>query len=330
MTSRRTFVKKSSMAGLATVITPALIQSEPLAVKKIGMIGLDTSHSPAFTKLINSDQPAFKGYQVTHAYPQGSKKIESSYSRIPRYIEEVKGFGVEIVESIDDLLQKVDYVLLETNDGTIHLEQARPVLKAGKPVFIDKPVAAGFDDVVQIYQMAEDLKVPIFSSSSLRYMSSFDQLNEKVGKVVGCDAFSPASLQEDHTDLYWYGIHGVEILFTTMGKGCRKVSRTFTDDTDFVVGTWEDGRIGTFRGKRSGKHDYGGIAHGTEGTMNLGPYDGYGNLVEKIIKFFETGKPPVDPEETIEIYAFMSAADESKAKGGAEISLEPYLNKFQS
>ena len=118
-------------------------------------------------------------------------------------------------------------VLLETNDGRPHLEQALQVLKAGKPMFIDKPVAASLSDAIAIYDAAKNYKVPIFSSSSLRYMESVqDVVKGKIGTVLGADTFSPATLEKSHPDLFWYGIHGVEILFTIMGTGCKQVTRT--------------------------------------------------------------------------------------------------------
>jgi len=145
--------------------------------------------------------------------------------------------------------------------------------------------------------------------------------------VLGCDAFSPCSLEEHHPDLYWYGVHGVEILFTIMGPGCETVRRTQTRDSEFVVGVWKDGRIGTYRGIRSGKADYGALVYGTKGIAPSGRYTGYGHLIDEIVKFFTTGKVPVPPEETIEIFAFMSAADESRARGGAAVSLASVIEK---
>ena len=99
-------------------------------VIKVGIIGLDTSHAPAFIGLLNSDdpKPEHQGFRVVAAYPYGSKTIENSYKRIPEYTERAKKNGVEIVSSITELLKKVDCVMLETNDGTLHLEQAIEVL----------------------------------------------------------------------------------------------------------------------------------------------------------------------------------------------------------
>ena len=228
-----------------------------------------------------------------------------------------------ISESIKKLLETVDVVLLETNDGRLHKEQAFEVIHARKPLFIDKPIAATLADVSAIYNEARKLSVPIFSSSSLRYMKTAQAVRYEnaIGKVLGADTFSPATFEPHHPDFFWYGIHGVEILFTVMGAGCESVTRFNKDNMDVVVGLWKDGRIGTFRGTRQGKHDYGGTCFGSNGNLVLGPFDGYDALSVKIAEFFTTKKSPVSDEETLEIYAFMEAAHESKRKGGLSVRL---------
>ena len=117
------------------------------------------------------------------------------------------------------------------------------------------------------------------------------------------------------------------MLFTVMGTGCKSVRRVQTPSSEFVVGTWNDGRIGTYRGLKTGKSGYGITIFGSKGIVEGGKYGGYEPLVDEIIKFFKTGKVPVLAEETIEIFAFMSAADESKAKGGAEVSISDVIKK---
>ncbi len=318
--NRRTFLTQSLASGTALGFASAPFAfASQSSVIKIGVIGLDTSHAPAFTKIFNSENsnPVYQGLRVVAAYPFGSKDIESSASRIPKYTEEVKALGVQIVSSIPDLLKQVDVVLLETNDGRLHKDQAFQVLKARKPMFIDKPTAASLSDVLAIYDEAQKQNVPIFSCSSLRYMKSAQQVRyeNKIGKVLAADTFSPATIEPHHPDLFWYGIHGVEVLFTVMGPGCESVTRYNTEKMDVVVGQWTDGRIGTFRGTREGKHDYGGTAFGSDGNLVLGPFDGYEPLAGKIAGFFKSKNSPIDSAETLEIYAFMEAADESKRTG---------------
>jgi WD40 repeat protein len=295
---------------------------------RVGIIGLDTSHSTAFTAMLNADapRPEFVGCRVVAAYPYGSREIKSSADRIPGYTEEVKKRGVEIVDSIETLLQKVDAVLLETNDGRPHLEQALQVIAAGKPLFIDKPVAGSLADAVAIYKAAAAAKVPVFSSSALRFGAATQAVRAgKIGEITGCDTYSPAPYEPTHPDLYWYGIHGVESLFTVMGTGCERVTRIHTPDVDVVVGVWSGGRVGVFRGIRKGAAPYAGMAFGAGGTAPVGGFDGYEPLLVEIVKFFRGGPVPVSPEETLEIYAFMSAADESKKLGGASVSIAETL-----
>jgi predicted dehydrogenase len=325
--NRRNFIKTAAITGVGLSVAGFPARAQGAATKRVGIIGLDTSHSVAFTKVLNAAEPnpEYKGYRVVAAYPHGSRDIESSTKRIPGYIEEVKKLGVQIVNSIPELLKQVDVVLLETNDGRLHLEQVLPVLKAGKRVFVDKPVTASLSDAVALYDAAKKYKVPLFSASSLRYINGVQDLDKSI--VVGADTFSPATIEKTHPDLFWYGVHGVETLFTVMGTGCKSVTRVHTDQTDVVVGTWADGRIGTFRGTRSGKHEYGGTVYTTQGTKVLGPYAGYEPLLKEIITYFETGTPPVSPEETLEIFAFMEAADESKRQGGASVTLASVMQK---
>ena len=329
---RRKFIKQSAMAGAMLGLNSLPLGYNNEAADdliRIGIIGLDTSHAPAFTEFFNSEKPekTISGFKIVAAYPKGSEDIPSSVETIPKYTKQVEQMGVEIVDSIRKLLKKVDAVLLETNDGRPHLEQAREVIRAGKPLFIDKPLSASLADAVTIYKEAKEKNVAVFSVSSLRYLKNAQAVRHenKIGKVLGADTFSPASLEPHHPDFFWYGIHGVEILYTVMGTGCDTVTRSHTDDTDFVVGRWKDGRIGTFRGARNGTHDYGGIAFGTEGNLTLGPFEGYDVMLIKIAEFFKTGKAPVEPAETLEIYGFMEAADESKRRGGQPVSVDEIM-----
>lgn len=334
--NRRNFLKSLTAAsvGMSAIGTRVLahrkVTENPTT---IGIIGLDTSHSIAYPDIIHDPDggPEMAGFKVTAAYPYGSREIESSYSRIPGYIEDMKERDIEVVDSIDELLNMVDVVMLETNDGHPRLEQALQVIKTGKRMFIDKPVAASLKDTIAIIEASKAYGTPIFSSSSLRYMPVAQAVcNEnKIGQITGANTYSTATIEESHPDLFWYGIHGVEILFTVMGTGCKTVSRTKTEGTDIVVGTWKDDRLGTFRGIREGKSGYGGTAFGSEENISLGTFPGYRPLVVEMLEFFRTGVTPVSLEEILEIYAFMEAADESVRQGGVAVSLEYVLSEAQ-
>jgi predicted dehydrogenase len=292
-------------------------------VLRIGIIGLDTSHAIQFTKIINETLlPEAVGCRVTLAYPQGSLDIESSVSRVPGYIEQVEAMGVSLVDSIESLVDQVDAVLLETNDGRPHLAQALPVLSARKPIFIDKPMAASLADVMAIFDAAEHYRTPVFSTSALRYgKGTLAVHGGAIGKPLGCDTYGSCGLEKTHPDLFWYGIHGVEALFTVMGTGCESVVRCTSPGQEMVVGLWDGGRIGSFRGMRVGAQQYGGVAFGEQGNQEVGTYEGYEPLVADILKFFRGSPSPVSREETEEIFAFMEAADESKRLGGRPVTI---------
>lgn len=323
------------MRSFLTVAVAVLVACVSLAGEpvKVGIIGLDTSHALAFTKLLNATNPLpeYAGFRIVAAYPQGSKDIPSSTNRVPGYIEQVKPQGVAIVGSIGELLKACDVVLLESNDGRVHLEQALPVFKAGKRVFIDKPIAASLPHAIALFEAAKKYNVPMFSSSSLRFTAKTQEVRSgKFGKVVGVEAFSPCALEATHPDFFWYGVHGVETLFTLMGAGCETVVRVSTPGTDVAVGTWKDGRIGSFRGNRASAGKYGANAYMEKGMQVVDDFKGYDLLLVEILKFFKTGVAPVAPEETIELFAFMEAADESKRRGGTPVSVAEVLAKARA
>lgn len=328
---RRSFLLQTALAGagvaLLSSVTPASAFHQQrqslssLATKRIGIIGLDTSHSEVFTRLINEGE--FKGpYRVVAAYPHGSKDIPEALEMKPGIIAAVKAMGVEIVDSIEELLKRVDVVLLESIDGRPHLEQALPVLKAGKRMFIDKPLAADLADAKRLFEASRQYNSPIFTSSALRFDPSVQRVAKgAIGRVTGADVYSPAVIEPHHMDLAWYGIHGVEMLFTVMGRGCKEVRRVYEQGTDLVVGVWDDGRIGTVRGIREGASNIAGTAFGETGIAALGPFASYNPLVEEILSFFETGVVPVTEQETLEIFRFMHAADISRRRKGKRVAI---------
>lgn len=289
---------------------------------RIGLIGLDTSHAPAFAEILNNAaaKDHVAGARVVAAVPAGSADIDSSWKRVPEYTETlVKKHGVHIHGTIEAMLREVDAVMLLSVDGRPHLAQARPVIAAHKPLFLDKPMAGSLKDGAEIFRLAQAAGVPVFSSSSLRYGQKTQAVRQgSIGNVTNAVTGSPAHLEPTHPDLFWYGIHGVESLFTVLGTGCESVQRGKTADGGIeVTGIWKGGRKGTFREDKT----YTGEAQGDKGTAPVGAYEGYAPLVVEVVRFFETGKAPVTAEETLEILAFMEAADESKRRNGAAVTL---------
>lgn len=330
---RRELLGAAAAAVSTRLLSRAATAADEQRVIRVGMIGLDTSHCLAFAKLLNDETATDRvpGCRLVGVYPKGSPDIESSTSRVPGYTTEIAKYGVPIVNDLGQLIEQSDAILLETNDGRPHLEQVAPALKAGRPVFIDKPIAGSLADAVAIFELGRHWKTPLFSSSSLRFAKETQAVrNGSIGDVLGCDAWSPCALEKTHPDLFWYGIHGVETLFTIMGPGCRQVTRVSTPDFDQVTGLWEGGRVGTFRGIRKGSGGYGALAFGSKGTVQVGRYDGYRPLAVEFVKFFQSREVPVSEQETLDIYAFMEAADESKRQGGGPVTLDSVLTRART
>ena len=310
----------------------ALAQETPKPLRA-GIVGLDTSHVPAFTKLFNN--PAadgdLAGIKVTTGYTGGTD-MPASATRKEKFTQQLREMGVEIVPTIPELLAKVDVVLLESVDGRIHLQEAREIFKAGKPVFIDKPLAGTLAEAIAIVELAKKHKVPFFSSSSSRFGAELIALkdNAEVGDILGAATWGPCSYQEDTPDFFFYGIHGIEALYTIMGTGCESVSRVKGVNNDQVTGIWKDGRIGSYRGIVKGKADFGAVAYGSKSIGQASKAVSYDALCRQIGKFFRSGVPPVSAEETIEIFAFMEAADECLRQGGKPVAIAEVLAKARA
>jgi predicted dehydrogenase len=317
------------LAALALVLLA--VRAQAAEDLRLGMIGLDTSHVIAFTKVLNDPQAKehVAGGKVVAAFAGGSPDLESSASRLDGYTRQLREqFGVQMVPTIEELCAKVDAVLLESVDGRPHLAQARPVIAAHKPLFIDKPVAGSLRDAMEIYRLAREAKVPVFSSSSYRfYPSLIDLKKTDVGEVRSVISYGPAHLEPHHPDLFWYGVHPTEALFTLLGRGCETVVRTTTPDTDVITGTWSGGRVGTLHAIKNGATPNKTMVFGTKAVAEQKGSGDYAPLVREIMQFFRTGVAPVSPEETIELFAFMEAADESKRQGGAVVRIQDVLRK---
>lgn len=291
---------------------------------RIGIAGTDTSHVPAFTSILNdpNHKDHVPGARVVAAFKGGSPDLPSSWDRVDKYAEEIRAkWGVEIVPDIPTLLAKVDAVLLESVDGRAHLPLFREIVKGGKPVFIDKPLAASLADAREIARLARERNVKWFSTSSLRFGPGIEGV--RLPDAAGVITWGPGPFEKTHElDLSWYGIHAIEMLYALMGPGCVEVTRLHTENADLVSGRWKDGRTGAVRLGRPSS-PYGAAVFGPKGvSANVDKiYTGYAPLVREIVRFFETGQPPVSEEETLELFAFMEAARVSKQRGGAPVAV---------
>lgn len=324
---KSTLLRHGSFFALALLATIAARAAE----LRIGLVGMDTSHVTAYLGILNDpkNKDHVPGARIVAGFKGGSADVESSRTRVDGFVQTAQEkYGVKMYDSVEELAKNVDAILILAVDGRPHLDQFRRTLAAKKPVFIDKPLAGSLKDAIEIVRLSREHKVPVFSSSSLRYSpdSPARQL-EKVGDVAAVYSFGPAELEPHHPDMFWYGIHAVEAMYAVMGPGCQQVVRTHTKNTDVITGVWSGGRVGTMQGNRNGKAGYGVTAIGSKGVVKGGEKHSYKPLVEEYLKFFQTGISPVPLDTTIELLAFMEAADESKRRGGAPVTLAEVMKK---
>ena len=329
-------IRVAALAALATLILA--LQSAAFAAAaagpiKVGIIGLD-AHAVPWTQIIQGPKatPGAFDLRIVAAYPGGSPDVPFSKDNVEKNTAKMRELGVEICDTIEAMLGKIDAVMLLSIDGRPHPQQARAVFAAKKPLFIDKPVAASLVETIEVFRAARESGTPCFSNSSLRYGPVIAGMarDPKLGRVLGCTAYSNnKSMLPGHPDLFYYGIHGCEILFTVMGPGCKTVTRVKSTTADEVTGVWADGRLGTFHGILQGQAGFGATVFAEKGITHWGKFEGYEPLIVEIAKFFRTGQPPMSVEHTLEIYAFMEAADESVRQGGRPVDIQAVLAKAQ-
>ncbi|HEV3383841.1 MAG TPA: Gfo/Idh/MocA family oxidoreductase [Gemmata sp.] len=339
------FGLRSGLHVLSVLLISNLpLQGQEKAPVKIGIIGLDNYQALDFTtQFHNPKAPVeLQGIRVIAAFAGGSPDIEESVQSLPKWVEGMKKQGVEIYDSIAQVVEKSDAILIMSLDGRTHLKDFKAVMKSGKPVYIGRPMATSLADVVAMFDLAKENKVPLFSCSQHRFVPGFSGMRNhpEVGQVLGCDVWGGCPEDPLHPGTIWKAVHGVETLYTIMGPGCTSVARASTTETELVTGVWKDGKIGTYRGIRKGAVGYRAMVFGDKGISPSGDYGydvptkwvaphgeymGYKGVAIEIAKFARTGKPPVSPDETIEIFAFMEAAHKSEAHDGVPVKLAEVL-----
>ena len=308
----------------AAVLAILTSTSASAADLRLGIVGTDTSHVIGFATAYNdtSSPDHVPGARIVAAFTGGSPDIPASRDRIDGFTRQLQEkYGVEIVATIAELCRRVDGVLLTSNDGRVHLAQAREIIAARKPLFIDKPLASTLEDAREIARLANEAGVPWFSTSTLRYAVT----GWKTPDLSGVEVWGPGPLEEHHhLDLSWYAIHEAEMLFTLLGTGCEDVTRVESADASVVVCRWKDGRIGTMRALRP-YSDYGAVLfRKTEKNQASESRAIRATTVEldrDLVKFFTSRIPPVPNDETLELMAFLDAAQRSKDAGGAPMRL---------
>ncbi len=309
---------------------------------RVGVLGLDNYQAVAYTQLFNSPKATgdLAGIKVVAAYPIGSEDITESKVSLPKWKEQIGKYGVEMVDSVDELLKRCDAVMIMSLDGRHHLKQVEPVLRAKKPVYIGRPLAGSLEDAIAIFKLAEETKTPCWSSSQHRYSPGFSGMKDhpEVGRVLGCDVYGGCSADANTPGFIWSSLHSIETMYAILGPGCVSVTCTTTPTAEQFTAVWSDGRVGTFRGIKQGAVKYSATVFGEKGVSVAGIYGhgapvkgvvptndkymGYEGIAIELAKFFKGGPAPVTAAETIELFTLLQAAEDSKAAGGKTVRLD--------
>ncbi len=288
----------------------------------VGLIGLDTSHVIAFTKLLNdpSDPNHLPGAKVTVAFPGGSPDFDLSINRVEGYTNDLRDKqGVKMLESPQAVAEAADLVFIESVDGRAHLDLFKKTVASGKPTFIDKPFATTVADARAMLDLAAKHNIPLMSCSALRYAQSTIAAMEETGEIVGCDTYGPMAEIPSQPGLLWYGIHQIEMIQRVMGPGCVSARAYRNDGCDLCTFEWNDGRLATFRGLRGTKTGFGLSVHRKEGsrmydiTKDTKPY--YAGLLAAILRSLPNGKTETSPTDIMQVMQMIAAANQSRQSG---------------
>ncbi len=291
---------------------------------RIGLVGLDSSHVIAFTRLLNvmTEKDHIPGARVIAGYPGGTDDIDLSKNRVEGFTNDLREkYGVEIMDSPEDVAKACDLVFITAVDARIHKDLFARIVPFKRPTFIDKPFTTSLADAKEIFRLAEANDVPVMSCSSLRYADGLTDMLARGSPVIGCDAFGPMEVIPQIPGYFWYGVHVVEMMQRIMGTGCQSVTVTKTDDFDLLAGRWSDNRLATMRGIRNAHKKFGVTLHRKSDfdfvNLQQNRRAWYANMLEAILRTLPQGRSDVTKEDTLEVIRIIEAANESRTSGKA-------------
>lgn len=298
---------------------------------RLGIVDCNTPHVPDFTRRINhveidADQWV-EGAKVVAAVP-GAHPVfpERSPGYVPQMMQQLRAWGIETLERPEDLIGRVDAVLIEGNDSSLHLGRALPFVEAGVSLFVDKPLTTTTSDARTLVAAARKHGTLLTSASALRFaleVQDVKRRRDELGAIVGVDAHGPGTLHPRNPGLLYYGIHAVEMLYSLMGTGCRTVRCVWEPGVEVVVGRWSNGRLGTVRATRSGAGGFGFTAFCEKEVVPVAVDNRYyyRELLRAVIGMLDTKTWPLTPDELVEPIAFQEAALISSQRNGEEVRL---------
>lgn len=275
-------------------------------MKKIGFIDnfLSEWHANNYPDMIRNNKKAQElGLEVCYAY---AKSNVSPYDGVTTD-EWCKAHNVEKCNTIEEVVEKSDYiVVLSPDNPEMHYELAEAAIKSGKLTYIDKTFATSKEEAKKIFSLAKECGTPVYSSSSLRFADELKtyrcgDIPAKTCICVGCYKF----------DIY--AIHIFEMICTVMKSGAKKIMAVDNSRNRNLIIDYGDNRYATY--VQMDTDDPYGVPFIASIEMPDGSahyytiQDGYQQrFIDAMIEFFETGKPQVDCNETIDLMGMLDAA----------------------
>lgn len=270
-------------------------------MRRVGIIGIENSHTDHFLRHLNDEQ-RFPGTEATAI-------LRGEDTRVARVTE---NRSLEIVDDPADLIGHVDAAIVCSRDGGLHRAQAEPLLRAGIPVLVDKPLATGVDDAQALIDAATGSGTQLISASAVRFTPGVSELSTAttdLGPLTAVSVTGPADPASPWAGLFFYGIHVVETAFELVGTDGAAADpdrlAVHQEESVIVATTSIAGVAVTLRFVTPDEHGqvpFSAAVHGRHGSASgdlaLGP-DYNLPLLERFVAGVDRGEPFVDAANLI-------------------------------
>lgn len=288
---------------------------------KIGMVGLDTSHSVAFTRCLQAPDCAPEQH-VSGARVVACMRFETPFQGkegLDDRQKQLEGWGVKVTESFEEAVADCDAIMLEINDPAYHVEYFQKCTELGKPIFLDKPMADNIANARLIAKMAKDAGLRVFSASSLRFIPALAQAIEEVGEPKYVSTYGPLGKAPAGSSIVWYGVHAFEMLERAMGLGAKSVFARKDSVGVVAIVDYEEGKRGVVE-LTEGAGSYGGSVRSENKAVPFSADNApfYTLELVEVVKFFAGAESPVTLEDALEVTAMLDAAERSVNSGKTE------------
>ncbi|NSW89352.1 MAG: Gfo/Idh/MocA family oxidoreductase [Firmicutes bacterium] len=290
---------------------------------RIGIIGSDNSHADAFSKLVNIPDPK------TGEFLFPDCKITGIFGLEKKRTEEVAANGKIdfIAEKPEDLMDKVDAVMVVFRHGDLHAQYALPFIKAGIPTWIDKPFTIKNEDALSLINAAREHNTLLTGGSTCKYaydvlmLKNAVEAGSRIGKIKSAVLNFPATLENEYGGIYFYGAHLAEMTMAAFGYNAKSVVANENNGSVIATVNYENYQV--VMNFIPDSKEYYAIVYGEKGTMfrEIDISFVYRLGFEKFVEMLRTKKLPMPLEHLYAPVALLNAVAESY-KSKKEVALK--------